>query len=155
MLGGETLHELRAALSQAEIDVTGGLSPRIAPMGELRELGALMQRAGFALPVADSVPLTASYRSARHLMHDLRGMGEACALAARPRHPMRRAIVERTETHYLAHFPDTDGRIRATFDLVVLTGWAPDPSQPKPLRPGSATTRLSDALGTRETPLKD
>ena len=155
LLGGETLHELRAALSQAEIDVTGGLSPRIAPMGELRELGGLMQRAGFALPVADSVPLTASYRSARHLMHDLRGMGEACALAARPRRPMRRAIVERAETHYSAHFPDTDGRIRATFDLVVLTGWAPHPSQPKPLRPGSATTRLSDALGARETPLKD
>lgn len=155
LLGGDTLHELRASLSQAEIDVTGGLSPRIAPMGELRELGGLMQRAGFALPVADSVSLTASYRSARHLMQDLRNMGEANALTARPRHPMRRAILERTESLYSKHFPDTEGRIRATFDLVVLTGWAPDPSQPQPLRPGSATTRLAEALGTDEKPLKD
>ncbi len=153
--GGATLHELRSALAQAESDVTGGLSPRVAPMGEIRDLGALLQRAGFALPVADSVPLRASYDSALKLMHDLRAMGETNALAARPRHMMRRDVLFRATTLYTDTFGDEAGRVRATFELMVLTGWAPDDSQPQPLRPGSATARLADALGTKETALKD
>ena len=155
MLGGETLHELRSALSQAEVDVTGGLSPRIAPMAEIRDLGGLMQRAGFALPVADTVRIDVTYRSVRHLMHDLRAMGETSALASRPRTFLRRAVLTRAQTLYGAHFAEPDGRIRATFDLIVLTGWSPDASQPQPLRPGSASTRLADALGTFEKLLKD
>jgi SAM-dependent methyltransferase len=153
--GGETLHELRASLAQAEADLTGGLSPRVAPMGEIRDLGALLQRAGFALPVADYLPLRASYESPLHLMRDLRAMGETSALAARPRHPMRPLVMMRACELYVENFATTDGRVPASFDLMVLTGWAPDESQPQPLRPGSATTRLADALGTRESSLKD
>ncbi len=155
LFGGETLHQLRAALAQAESEVTGGLSPRVAPMAEIRDLGALLQRGGLALPVADTVPLTASYSDMRALMHDLRAMGETCALTTRPRHFTRRAVLDRAEHHYRQAFGDAGGRIPATFDLVFLTGWAPDASQPKPLRPGSATTRLADALGTGETRLDD
>ncbi|WP_272011610.1 class I SAM-dependent methyltransferase [Roseovarius sp. ZX-A-9] len=155
LFGGETLHQLRAALAQAESEVTGGLSPRVAPMGEIRDLGALLQRAGLALPVADTVALTASYTGLHALIHDLRAMGETSALAARPRHFTRRAVLERAEHHYRQAFGDADGRIPATFDLVFLTGWAPDASQPKPLRPGSAAARLADVLGTDETRLDD
>ena len=153
--GGETLRELRAVLGQAETEVTGGLSPRIAPMAEIRDLGALLQRAGLALPVADSVPLRAAYRDLWHLMHDLRDMGEANALAARLRRPTRRAVLTRAAQLYAEHFADGDGRLPATFDLICLTGWAPDDSQPKPLRPGSAQTSLARALGTDETKLRD
>lgn len=153
--GGQTLHELRAALASAEAEVTGGLSPRILPMGEIRDLGALLQRAGFALPVADGLPLTACYQSALHLMRDLRAMGEANALAARPRHMARRAVLLRAAALYAAQFSGDDGRVRATFELITLTGWAPDASQPQPLRPGSAAQRLADALGTQEKPLND
>jgi len=153
--GGETLHELRASLAQAEADLTGGLSPRVAPMGEIRDLGALLQRAGFALPVADYLPLKASYESPLHLMRELRGMGETSALAARPRHATRRSVMLRACELYAETFASPDGRVPATFDLMVLTGWAPDESQPQPLRPGSATARLADALGTQESPLKD
>ena len=155
LFGGETLHELRAALAQAESDVTGGLSARVAPMAEIRDLGALMQRAGYALPVADSVPLTAAYRSARHLIHDLRAMGETNALTSRPRRFTRRSVMSRAETLYASNFPHGADRVQATFDLIFLTGWAPDPSQPQPLRPGSASASLAEALGTRETKLKD
>ncbi len=155
LFGGETLHQLRASLAQAESDITGGLSPRVAPMGEIRDLGALLQRAGLALPVADTVPLTASYSDTRALMRDLRAMGETSALAARPRHFTRRAVLDRAEQYYHQAFGDVDGRIPATFDMVFLTGWAPDASQPKPLRPGSAAARLADALGTQETDLSD
>jgi SAM-dependent methyltransferase len=154
-LGGQTLHELRASLAQAEAEITGGLSPRIAPMGEIRDLGALLQRAGLSLPVADSAPLTASYASAVHLMHDLRAMGENNALDARLRHPTRREVLLRAADHYRDHFALTDGRLPATYEIITLTGWAPDASQPQPLRPGSASQRLADALGTAETPLKD
>ena len=153
--GGGTLNELRSALAQAEADVTGGLSPRVAPMGEIRDLGALLQRAGFALPVADTVPLRVSYDTAIKLMHDLRAMGETNALAARPRRMMRRDVLLRAASLYSETFADNEGRIPATFELIVLTGWAPDESQPQPLRPGSATARLADALGTKETALKD
>lgn len=153
--GGQTLHQLRAALGQAEIAVTGGLSPRVAPMGEIRDLGALLQRAGFALPVADSLPLTASYADIWHLMRDLRAMGETNALAARLRRPTRRAVMQQAATLYRDGYGDPQGRIPATFDIIVLTGWAPDVSQPQALRPGSAKARLAEALGTQETPLKD
>lgn len=154
-LGGQTLHELRAALAQAETDVTGGLSPRVAPMGEIRDLGALLQRAGLTLPVADSAPLTVSYETALHVMRDLRAMGENNALEARLRHPTRRAVVLRAAEIYQTSFAQPDGRLPATFEIITLTGWAPDASQPQPLRPGSAAHRLADALGTAETPLKD
>ncbi|SMX32481.1 methyltransferase domain-containing protein [Maliponia aquimaris] len=154
-LGGQTLHELRAALAQAETEVTCGLSPRVAPMAEIRDLGALLQRAGFALPVAESAPLTVSYASALHLMRDLRAMGETNALHARLRRPTRRAVLLRAAQIYSENFALPDGRVSATFEIITLTGWAPDASQPKPLRPGSAAQRLADALGTSETPLKD
>ena len=152
-LGGQTLNELRAALGEAEVMIAGGLSPRIAPMGEIRDLGGLLQRAGFALPVADSTPLTASYVNAFHLMHDLRKMGENNALADRIKHATRRNVLTEAACIYAEHFRNDDGRVDATFEFITLTGWAPDESQPQPLRPGSATTRLADALGTKETPL--
>ena len=154
-LGGQTLNELRACLGQAEAEVTGGLSPRIAPMGELRDLGALLQRAGMALPVADSQPLTVEYTDAWALMRDLREMGEANALEARLRRPTRRAVLQRATELYAAHFTAPSGRITATFDMIFLAGWAPDESQQKPLRPGSAQQRLADALNSREEPLPD
>lgn len=150
LLGGQTLNELRTALAEAESQVTGGLSPRVAPMGEIRDLGDLLQRAGFALPVADNLSLQVNYRSARHLMHDLRAMGEANALKGRHRRSMPRAVLDRAEDIYAVNFPSEEGGIRAIFDLIFLAGWSPDASQPKPLRPGTATTRLADALGVEE-----
>ncbi|MCI2400084.1 SAM-dependent methyltransferase [Aliiroseovarius subalbicans] len=154
MFGGQTLSELRGILSEAEVALTGGLSPRIAPMGEIRDLGALLQRAGFALPVADSALRNVSYENAMSLMHDLRAMGEANALAQRRRHMTPRAMFRDVADRYAAHF-GADGRIPATFEMIFLTGWAPDESQQKPLRPGSAAARLADALGTDETKLCD
>lgn len=155
LLGGQTLTELRAVLGQAESEITGGLSPRIAPMGELRDLGGLLQRAGFALPVADSVPLTVEYRDLWHLMRDLRAMGETNAMADRLRRPTRRDVFTRAAQLYADHFVAPSGKIQATFEIVCLTGWAPSDSQPKPLRPGSAQTRLAQALGTTETKMSD
>jgi SAM-dependent methyltransferase len=146
LFGGQTLHELRAALAEAETRVSGGLSPRVAPMGEIRDLGALLQRAGLALPVADATPLTVTYSGLPDLMHDLRGMGEGNALAARLRRPTRAAVFVQADAIYRAAFGTPDGRITATFDLVTLTGWAPAPDQQQPLRPGSATHRLIDIL---------
>jgi len=130
LLGGNTLNELRSALAQAESDLVGGLSPRVAPMAEIRDLGALLQRAGFALPVADSLTLTASYASPLQLMQELRFMGEGNALAARRRTPTPRRLIMRACEIYSDHFGIGDGRVRATFELIVLTGWAPDASQP-------------------------
>lgn len=150
MFGGQTLHELRAALAQAESEVTGGLSPRVLPMGEIRDLGALVQRAGMALPVADGFTRRVTYRDVFHLMRDLRAMGEGNALAARLRRPTRRAVFLRAAEIYAENFGLPDGRIPATFEIIALTGWAPDDSQPKPLRPGSAVQRLADALGAAE-----
>ncbi len=148
MLGGQTLSEPRAALAQAEAEITGGLSPRILPMGEIRDLGGLLARAGLALPVADLLPQRASYRDLFHLGRDLRAMGEGNAMAARLRRPTPRAVLARAADLLAAHSPDRDdpSRVAVTFDLVFLTGWAPSDSQPKPLRPGSATTSLADAL---------
>lgn len=155
MLGGQTLHELRAALGTAESRVSGGLSPRIAPMGEIRDLGALIGRAGLALPVADTQRIDTTYRTAFHLMRDLRAMGEGNALAARLKRPTSRSVFTEAAQLYAEAHPGDEGRICATFELIFLTGWAPDASQPQPLRPGSATTRLSEVLGVPETPLDD
>ena len=150
LFGGQTLHELRAALAEAEARVAGGISPRVAPMAEIRDLGALMQRAGLALPVADAVPYAATYADAWALMRELRAMGEVNALAARHRRPPRPALFAEAARTYAESFPAPGGRIRATFETIWLTGWAPAENQPKPLRPGSAVTRLADALGTTE-----
>lgn len=150
LFGGQTLHELRAALAEAEIAETGGLSPRVAPMGEIRDLGGLLQRAGFALPVADGRRFDVSYADARALMRDLRAMGETNVMRNRLRRPMRRTLLARACALYAARFGGPDGRIPATFEIVFLTGWAPAESQQKPLRPGSAARRLADALGVPE-----
>lgn len=153
LFGGQTLHELRAALAEAEAEVTGGLSPRVLPMGEIRDLGALLQRAGLALPVADAFAQEVLYRDLFHLMADLRAMGEGNALAARLRHPTRRAVFLRAAQIYRDRWGRADGRIPATFEIIVLTGWAPGAGQQQPLRPGSAVHRLAEALGTTETSL--
>jgi len=148
--GGETLNELRTSLAVSETRLRGGLSPRVAPMGELRDLGGLLQRAGFALPVADTIRQTVLYSDIERLFCDLRNMGERNALAARdPVSPPRR-MFSQAAVEYAQHFSDPEGRLRATFDLIFLTGWAPSETQPKPLRPGSASTRLADVLGTTE-----
>jgi len=149
MFGGQTLHELRTCLAQAESDVTGGLSPRVLPMGEIRDLGGLLQRAGFGLPVADSFTTTVRYRDAFHLMRDLRAMGEGNALAARLRRPTGRAVFARAAELY-NDLRGADGLIPATFEIVALSGWAPHDTQQKPMRPGSATNRLAQALKTAE-----
>jgi len=153
--GGNTLSELRAAMAEAEVAVSGGLSPRVLPMGEIRDMGALLQRAGFALPVADTLTQTVTYESPLPLVRDLRGMGETNALAQRDRGPPKRALFAEAMRVYSNAFRSEDGRVRATFDLVFLTGWAPSDAQPKPLRPGSAKARLADALGTPELPAGD
>ncbi len=150
LFGGDTLSGLRHALAQAESRISGGLSPRVAPMGEVRDLGALLQRAGLALPVADSTDYPVSYTDPLALMRDLRAMGEGNALNDRLRRPTRAAIIAAAAQSC----PRTpDGRTPATFQVITLTGWAPASSQPKPLRPGSAQQRLADALHTDETPL--
>ena len=153
MFGGQTLHELRTCLAEAETEVTGGLSPRVLPMGEIRDLGALLSRAGFALPVADSFTKTVLYRDALHLMRDLRAMGENNALSARLRRPTPRAVLLRAAEIYHDRFANAEGRIPATFEFICLTGWAPHESQQKPLRPGSAVARLADALNAAKDPL--
>jgi SAM-dependent methyltransferase len=155
LLGGRTLHELRTSMAEAESAVVGGLSPRVLPMAEIRDLGGLLQRAGFALPVADSYVQTVSYRSVFELMADLRAMGETSALAGRPRHFTRRAVVTEAAGIYARTYPGDDGRILATFDRICLTGWAPHEGQQTPLRPGSAKRRLADALSVPEQPLPD
>jgi SAM-dependent methyltransferase len=155
LLGGQTLSELRAALSQAETSVTGGLSPRIAPMAEIRDLGALLQRAGLTLPVADTVTQRTTYRDMTHLMHDLRAMGETNALDGRLRRPTGRAVFAAASTLYHDNFGTPDGRITASYEMICLTGWSPSDNQPKPLRPGSAQMRLADALAVKETKLSD
>lgn len=150
LFGGSTLNELRTSLAEAETRLTGGLSPRVLPMADLRDLGGLIGRAGLALPVADSVKLTVRYSTLARLLHDLRGMGEANALLTRHRRTPPRALFRVAEDVYRTHFSDTDGYLMATFELVFLTGWAPSENQQQPLRPGSAQQRLADALGTRE-----
>jgi SAM-dependent methyltransferase len=153
--GGRSLNELRTALAEAEARVTGGLSPRVLPMGEIRDLGALMQRAGFALPVADGLQQTVEYRSFPGLLADLRASGETNALAGRLRRFTGRSLLAEAAAIYAASFATAEGRLPATAELVFLTGWAPHDSQQQPLRPGSAKTRLAEALGVPEKPLKD
>ena len=150
MFGGQTLHELRSSLAEAESQILGGLSPRVLPMADIRDLGALLQRAGLALPVADSFSRQVAYRDLRHLALDLRGMGETNALSARHRRIPPRDLFTRAALTYARSFPAEDGRIRATFEILCLTGWAPHDSQQKPLRPGSAAQRLADALNVTE-----
>ncbi|SDF54836.1 Methyltransferase domain-containing protein [Thalassobaculum litoreum DSM 18839] len=151
LLGGETLVELRDAFAEAEVAVTGGLSPRVSPFADLRDAGGLLQRAGFALPVVDADTITVTYDTALHLMRDLRGMGETNLVLERHRAPMTRALLGGVAQAYAERFADADGRIPARFQILYLTGWAPAASQPKPLRPGSATSRLASALGGTET----
>jgi SAM-dependent methyltransferase len=150
LFGGETLRELRTALGEAEVEALGGLSPRVAPMGEIRDLGALLQRAGFALPVADSRRFDVSYATPLALMRDLRAMGETNVMRDRLRRPLRREMLARACAIYTERFGTGDGRVPASFDVIFLTGWAPAPDQPQPVRPGSAKARLADALGVPE-----
>jgi len=152
LLGGDTLTELRQAFAAAESELDGGLSPRVAPFADVRDVGGLLQRAGFALPVTDSDRLTVRYGDVFALMRDLRAMGASNPLVARRRVPLRRATLLRMAEIYHARFADPDGRIRATFQVVTLSGWAPHESQQKPLRPGSAKARLADALKAVELP---
>src|SRR3954452_16856376 len=152
LIGGETLTELRQAFAAAESEIEGGVSPRVAPFADLRDLGALLQRAGFALPVTDCERLTVRYETAFALMQDLRRMGAGNILTERRRAPLRRATLQRLFEIYAERFSDPDGRIRSTFEIVWLSGWAPHESQQQPLKPGSAKTRLADALRTTESP---
>ncbi|MQT12185.1 methyltransferase domain-containing protein [Rhizobiales bacterium Sp-1] len=150
--GGDTLTELRESLLAAEVELTGGASPRVAPFADLRALASLLQRAGFALPVADTDRLTVRYPNLFALMADLRALGATSSLTDRLRVPARRALLVRAAEIYAERFSDPDGRIRATVEIVSLSGWAPHESQQKPLAPGSAKTRLADALGATERP---
>lgn len=150
LAGGATLKELREAFAQAEAELDGGVSPRVAPFADVRDMGGLLQRAGFALPVADVDALVVRYADVFGLMRDLRAMGATNALVERRRKPLRRATLLRMAEIYAERFAAPDGRIPATFELVWVSGWAPHESQPKPLRPGSAKARLADALGTVE-----
>src|SRR5215203_6885442 len=150
LLGGDTLTELRQAFAAAEAEIENGISPRVAPFADVRELGALLQRAGFALPVTDVDRLTVRYASPFALMQDLRRMGATNPLIDRQRRPLKRATLKRMAEVYGERFADADGRIRATFEIVWLSGWAPHESQQQPLKPGSAQRRLADALGTHE-----
>lgn len=150
LIGGDSLTELREAFAEAESEVEGGVSPRVAPFADVRELGALLQRAGFALPVVDSDRLTVRYDSALALMRDLRRMGATNVLSERRRTPLKRATLTKAVEIYARRFADADGRVRASFEIVWLLGWAPHESQQKPLKPGSATQRLADALGAKE-----
>jgi SAM-dependent methyltransferase len=152
ILGGDTLWELRDALIAAEIEVAGGTSPRVSPMADLRDAGGLLQRAGFALPVADGDRLTLTYANPFALLRELRGLGETNATMRRTRRPTRRAMFEAAARIYHERHAGPDGRIPATFDVIYMTGWAPHESQQKPLPPGSASQRLADSLGTTERP---
>ncbi len=150
ILGGATLTELRWALTQAEVEVTGGAGPRVSPFAGAYDGASLLQRAGFALPVADTDTVKVRYEHPLRLLHELRAMGETNVLKERSRRPLSRTVLARAFELYASRFGDAAGRIPATFEIVTLTGWAPHPSQQKPMKPGSAKTRLADALGTKE-----
>ncbi len=150
LLGGASLSELRQVFLQAEAELSSGVALRVAPFVEVRDLGGLLQRAGFALPVVDSDKITVRYDDFLSLLKDLRHLGWANPLVERPRSLLRRDVLLRAGELYHQNFSDPDGRIRASFELVWMTAWSPHESQPKPLRPGSAKTRLADALGTKE-----
>lgn len=158
LFGAGTLEELRAALIEAETEISGGISPRISPLPGLQDMAALLQRAGFALPVADADSITVRYSHPMKLLHDLKGMGEQAAFAPREgqeRRPLSRRILARMSEIYAERFADPDGRVRATFEVIWLSGWAPASTQPKPLKPGSGKFSLADAvknLGSDESP---
>ncbi len=155
LLGGSTLGELGAAWLTAEAEITGGASPHVAPAIDLRDLGGLLQRAGFALPVVDSDVVQVAYASPLALMRDIKAMGASNVLNARRRTLTRRDVLARAAQIYEERHARADGRVTATFEILTVTAWAPDPSQQQPLKPGSATMRLADALGTKEHPAGD
>jgi hypothetical protein len=155
MFGGETLKELRQALAEAEIAEESGLSPRVSPFADVRDLGSLLQRAGFALPVVDSDTIMVSYGDAMALMADLRAMGESNASLHRRQGCTRRRTLAAAAERYRALHGDRQGRVPATFQAIYLTAWAPHESQQRPLKPGAAQARLADALGTVEIPAGD
>ena len=150
ILGGASLTELRQSLTAAEAELTGGAGPRVAPFADTFDVAGLLQRAGFALPVADLDRVTVRYSHPMKLIADLRAMGETNVLIERARRPLSRRVLARACEIYAERFAEPDGRVRATFDIVTMTGWAPHPDQQKPLRPGSAKMRLADALGVKE-----
>jgi SAM-dependent methyltransferase len=150
LAGGETLIELRQSFAEAETAIENGVSPRVIPLLDVREAGALLQRAGFALPVTDVDRLIVRYDSPIALMHDLRALGATNPMFERSRRPLKRALLERMIDIYRQRFSDPYGRMRATLDIVWVSGWSPHPSQQKPLLPGSARQRLADALGVKE-----
>ena len=150
LFGAGTLPELRTVLGEAEVEILGGLSPRLSPLPGLQDMAGLMQRAGFALPVVDVDDLVVRYDHAFALLRDLRGMAEQAAFPASRTRPLRRDVLNEMAARYQDRFADPDGRIRATFQVVWLSGWAPAPSQPKPLRPGSAKASLAAAVGAVE-----
>jgi SAM-dependent methyltransferase len=155
MIGGDTLTELRDSFASAESEIEGGISPRVSPFVEVRTLGGLLQRAGLALPVTDVDRLTVRYANALELMRDLRRMGATNALGERNRKPLKRTTLLRAAEIYRERYGDTDGRVRATFEILWLSGWAPHESQQQPLKPGSAKARLADALRAVEFPAGD
>lgn len=150
LFGGETLTELRLSLIEAESELTGGAGPRVAPFADLQDVAGLLQRAGFALPAADRDVVTVCYGEPMRLLADLRAMGETAALTQRSPRGLSRRILARAFEIYRARFSDGEGRVRATFEILTATGWAPHASQQQPLKPGSAKTRLADALGAKE-----
>jgi SAM-dependent methyltransferase len=152
LLGDDTLTELRQSFAVAESELDGGVSPRVAPFADVREMGALLQRAGFALPVTDLDRITVRYATPFRLLRDLRRMGAANPLVERRRVPLRRVTLMRAMEVYAERFADPDGKVRASFDVIWLSGWSPHESQQQPLPPGSARQRLADALGTTEIP---
>lgn len=152
VFGGDTLFELREVLLEAESEILGGAAPRVLPFGEVRDMGALLQRAGFALPVADIDTLVVRYGNPLRLLSDLRAMGATNILKSGASRPLRRDVLLRAMALYKERFSEADGKVPATFQIVSLSGWAPHESQQKPLQPGSAKTRLADALGVAEKP---
>ncbi len=150
LLGGATLSELREAWLAAESRITGGASPRVAPFADIRDMGGLLQRAGLALPVTDVDRITVTYPNALALMHELKALGWSNPLAGRSRRPVTRRLLAAAAAEYENRFANEQGRVPATFEIIYLTGWSPHDSQPKPLRPGSARTRIADALSTEE-----
>ncbi len=155
LLGGDSLIELRQAFMEAETETARGVSPRVFPTADARDAGALLQRAGFALPVVDSETLTVNYADPLALMKELKAMGAANPLIGRSKKPLRRDTLARAAAIYSDRFPTASGRVRATFEIIYLSGWAPHESQQKPLKPGSAAARLADALNTVEVPAGD
>ena len=153
LFGGETLYELRQSIQQAEIETTDSITPRVAPTADLQQMGSLMQRGGFTLPVIDSEKIIVTYDNIFKLMNDLRAMGESNAIIARTKSLSSKSLFAKISEIYQNNFSDADGKIQATFEVIFLLGWAPHESQQKPLRPGSAKNRMSDALKSTEEKL--